>query len=91
MSEPFATTNYLDWDDPIVTQDPKFHGIVWMPTSKLRWETHHDDIGELTRILQQIWQTNMVNQSGTLIYIVNPYLSEWRDIPSVPFVPPPDG
>ena len=35
----------------------------------------------MTRILQQMWETHVMNQSGQPHEIYNPSLTQWRDIP----------
>jgi hypothetical protein len=76
---------YPDWNEPECRQ-PKFHGLVWYPTVGLRFverQVYVEDIIQPTtkRILQQQWETRIVNNSGNMGMIQNPHYSQWRDIP----------
>lgn len=73
-----------------VIEDRSFHGVVWMPTVLLRFvereiyhpiDPHHEDI-ETIRVLQQMWETGIVNNSGTMKNVVNPGKRQWRDVPT---------
>ena len=67
-----------DWTN--VINDTKFHGVAWVPTVLLRFvereithpiDPHHAKI-EVVKILQQMWETSVINNSQTLEHIVNP-------------------
>jgi len=82
---------YPDWDSPDC-QASKFQGLVWYPTVGLRFverqgeePTSHPHVSKVTskRILQQQWETRIVNNAGTMVNIVNPFYTQWRDIPLV--------
>ncbi len=80
---------YPDWDDPKCKKGD-FHGLVWYPTVGLKFverqveePTAHPNVGRLTsrRILQQQWETRIVNNARHSTQIINPYYTQWRDIP----------
>lgn len=78
-----------DWTD--VVRDRDFIGLAWVPTVCLRFVERevtehirpHERTSHKVRVLQQMWETAVMNQSGRLVEIENPCLHEWRDIPVV--------
>lgn len=75
-----------DWID--VMGDPNFHGVAWIPTVLLRFvereeheyiDPHHAQVKSV-RILQQMWETSVVNNSGTMQHVINPGKRGWRDV-----------
>ena len=75
-----------DWTN--VINDTKFHGVARVPTVLLRFDEreithpidpHHAKI-EVVKILQQMWETSVINNSQTLEHIVNPGKRIWRDV-----------
>lgn len=75
-------TTYFDYDNPHFDTNA---GIAWRPTSRLRqvrsriWDDTLNTERE-TLILQQVWETHIVNRVRSLDSIRNPGLSEWRDV-----------
>jgi hypothetical protein len=82
---------YLDYDDEIIILDAQFHGVVWIPTVLLRFVerqiealpgvSSHVVRASSKRILQQAWETHIMNRPGHAVLITNPNLTEWRDVP----------
>lgn len=77
-----------DWQD--VVQDKSFHGVCWMPTVLLRFVerevvealTPHEEPDIYTeKILQQMWETGIVNNTGHMQHVLNPNKHMWRDVP----------
>jgi len=73
-----------------VVTDREYIGICWIPTVCLRFverdeETYvqpHVSPAKLTiHYLQQMWETAVMNQTGKLVEIHNPGLTQWRDVP----------
>lgn len=80
------TETYPNFDDTIVTEVPGFAGIVWMPTSIMRWVIQKTPEGASSYTLQQVWQTQAYSPRGHPTSHVehdDPALSEWRDVPMV--------
>ena len=84
MSVENPIPDYID-----VVKDVEYVGLAWIPTVLLRFvereeetfiDPHHAK-SEVTRILQQMWETHVINQSGQPHEIYNPSLTQWRDIP----------
>jgi len=77
--------NYPDFNDPVITEDPKFAGIAWYPTCFLRLAGPAASAPNIARpILQQIWQTKYLMRTpegGHQVKDWVPYESEWRDVP----------
>ena len=77
---------YPDWDDEKCKKG-SFHGLVWYPTVGLKFVERQVYVEEYSaapatrRILQQQWETRIVNNAKHLPHIVNPYYTQWRDIP----------
>ena len=80
---------YPDWNQA-KCRESKFHGLVWYPTVGLRFverqvemPTAHENVATLQsrRILQQQWETRIVNNPGNMSMIQNPNYTQWRDIP----------
>lgn len=59
----------------------QYLGVVWFPTCILRFVQRTNKDGAHVRILQQLWETRIMNPSGYAVYIQNPGQTEWRDIP----------
>jgi len=73
---------YPDMAEVIRRRD--FHGIAWIPTTVLRWINRRDYPDENQyRVLQQLWETHVINNSGATSSVHNPSYSQWRDIPLV--------
>lgn len=78
-----SSETYLDFNDPQVADDPAFCGVVWMPTSYLRWYVPVTSGGiQHFPVLEQVWQTQVIGGplSAANSRPVNPGLSEWRPI-----------
>lgn len=79
---------YPDWDEPECRKGA-FHGLVWYPTAGLRFVERQVESTTAPhgwtsrRILQQQWETRIVNNARSMENIVNPHYTQWRDIPLV--------
>jgi hypothetical protein len=72
---------YPDWDEEECRKG-SFHNLVWYPTAGLRFvERQLED--RTARILQQQWETRIVNNVRSMENIINPHYTQWRDIPLV--------
>jgi len=73
---------YPDMAEVIRRRD--FHGVAWIPTTVLRWIERQDYPDHHPyRVLQQMWETHVINNSGTLLKVHNPGYNQWRDVPFV--------
>lgn len=73
---------YPDMADVIRKRD--FHGVAWVPTTVLRWIQRRDYPDEHQyRVLQQFWETHVINNASTLVNVHNPGYNQWRDVPLV--------
>lgn len=86
---------FPDYNDSEVTSNIIFHDIVWIPSVCLRFverDNHNAtyEFQDTTRILQQRWETHIMNRSGTdnkhgfgpvPKSVTNPNLEQWRDVP----------
>lgn len=77
---------YPDFTD--IIEDETFHGVCWMPTVMLRFVEReeqeyiqpHVAKTHIVKYLQQMWETGVVNNSGTMQHVLNPGKREWRDV-----------
>lgn len=77
-----AKPPYPDMAD--VVRNPNFHGVAWIPTVVLRWVKRQDAPDEHPyRVLQQLWETHIINNTGQLSQVYNPGYQQWRDVPLV--------
>lgn len=73
---------YPDMADVIRRRD--FHGVAWIPTTVLRWVERQDyPDHHKYRVLQQLWETHVINNTGHAVHISNPNYTQWRDVPFV--------
>ncbi len=77
-----ARPPYPDFTEIVRNED--FHGVCWVPTTILRWIERQDYPDQQKyKVLQQYWETHVVNNSGTLSQIHDPGYTQWRDVPTV--------
>jgi hypothetical protein len=86
MSVENPIPDYID-----VVEDREYVGLAWIPTVLLRFVEREEEVfidphhtsSKTGLVLQQMWETAVMNQSGALVHVFNPSLTQWRDVETV--------